>query len=434
MTLHPPANSHVDSLVGRFRWTICALLFFATTINYIDRQILALLKPILDVQLGWTNEQFGQVNAAFQAAYGLGMLGFGRFIDRFGTKIGYTCSLAAWSLAAMGHALVGGVAGFVTARVALGLGESGNFPSAIAVVAQWFPKRERALAASLFNAGSNVGAVIAPAIIPLIALTWNWQAAFVAAGLAGLLWLFFWIPLYDLPHQSRRLSSSELAYITSDGADAPTAKAAGYGRLLTHRQTWSFICAKFLTDPVWWFYLTWLPDYFRQTRGLDLKESWVHLVTIYLMISVLSIAGGWVTGFLTSRGFTVTRARKLGMFCFACCALPIYAVTHVGIWSAVLLIGFAGAAHQAWSANLMTTVSDMFPKHVVASVTAIGGLAGAITGIAFPILIGRLLDSFTAAHNVTGGYALLFAACSGMYLVAFAVHHLCAPSFEQLPL
>lgn len=426
MSAPPPTSTSV----GRFRWTICALLFFATTINYIDRQILALLKPILDEQLGWTNQQFGQVNAAFQAAYGIGLLGFGWFIDRFGAKIGYAVSLAAWSFAALGHAFVGSVGGFVVARLALGLGEGGNFPSAIKVVAQWFPSRERALATSLFNSGSNVGAVVAPALVPCIALTWGWQAAFVAAGLAGLLWLLFWFPLYEMPQRSRRICPAELAYISSDVSEVSAEQRISWGKLLGYRQTWSFILGKFLTDPVWWFYLTWLPDYFKQTRGLDLKKSWLHLVTIYSIITLLSIVGGWLTGFLASRGYTVTRARKTGMLFFAACALPIYAVTKVSAWSAVMLIGFAGAAHQAWSANLFTTVSDMFPKRAVASVTGIGGLAGATAGMAFPILTGGLLDSFKAKGDVTGGYAVLFAICSCLYLFAFAVHHLCAPKFE----
>jgi ACS family hexuronate transporter-like MFS transporter len=429
LSAHAPAT-------GRFRWTICALLFFATSINYIDRQILALLKPLLDGQLGWTNAQFGQVNAAFQAAYGIGLLGFGWFIDRFGTKVGYAVSLTAWSLAAMSHALVANVSGFVVARLALGLGEGGNFPSAIKVVAQWFPVRERALATSIFNSGSNVGAIVAPAVVPLIALNWGWQATFVVAGACGLLWLFFWIPLYELPERSRRVSASELTHIAQDdgGKVHVNIKGVAWGRLLRFRQTWSFVLAKFLTDPVWWFYLTWLPDYFKQTRGLDLKRSWLHLVSIYAIVTVLSIAGGWVTGFLSSRGYSVTRARKLGMLFFAACALPIVAVTRVGPWSAVCLIGIAGAAHQAWSANLFTTVSDMFPKHAVASVTGIGGLAGATAGMAFPILTGKLLDSFKAAGNVTSGYAVLFGACSGLYLVAFAIHHWCAPRFETLEL
>jgi ACS family hexuronate transporter-like MFS transporter len=416
--------------IGRYRWAICALLFFATTINYIDRQILSLLKPILDEQLKWTNEEFGYVNSAFQGAYGIGLLAFGWFIDRYGTKVGYAVSIAAWSLAAFGHALVGSVGGFVVARIALGLGEGGNFPSAIKAVALWFPKRERALATSIFNSGTNVGAIIAPAIVPWIAFTWGWQAAFIAAGLAGFLWLFFWIPFYNVPEKIKHLRQDELAHIRSDADDAGNQEKIPWLRLLGYRQTWSFIIAKFLTDPIWWFFLIWLPDFFKQTRGLDIKTSWIYLVTIYVIVTVLSIIGGWVTGFLAKSGWTVTRARKTGMFIFALLVLPIYAVTSVGDWTAVLLIGLAGAAHQAWSANLFTTVSDMFPKRAVASVIGIGGMAGALGGMMFPVLTGKLLDAFKASGDITAGYAILFSICAFMYVVTFGIHHLLAPKFE----
>jgi ACS family hexuronate transporter-like MFS transporter len=416
--------------IGRYRWAICALLFFATTINYIDRQILSLLKPILDEQLKWTNEEFGYVNSAFQGAYGIGLLAFGWFIDRYGTKVGYAVSIAAWSLAAFGHALVGSVGGFVVARIALGLGEGGNFPSAIKAVALWFPKRERALATSIFNSGTNVGAIIAPAIVPWIAFTWGWQAAFIAAGLAGFLWLFFWIPFYNVPEKIKHLRQDELAHIRSDADDAGNQEKIPWLRLLGYRQTWSFIIAKFLTDPIWWFFLIWLPDFFKQTRGLDIKTSWIYLVTIYVIVTVLSIIGGWVTGFLAKSGWTVTRARKTGMFIFALLVLPIYAVTSVGDWTAVLLIGLAGAAHQAWSANLFTTVSDMFPKRAVASVIGIGGMAGALGGMMFPVLTGKLLDAFKASGDITAGYAILFSICAFMYVVTFGIHHFLAPKFE----
>lgn len=415
---------------GRYRWTICALLFFATTVNYIDRQILSLLKPMLDEQLHWTNEEFGMVNSAFQGAYGIAMLFFGWFIDRYGTKIGYAVSIAAWSLAAMGHALVSSVGGFFAARIALGLGEGGNFPSAIKAVALWFPKKERALATSIFNSGTNVGAIIAPAIVPWIALTWGWQAAFIAAGIAGFLWLLFWFPLYNVPEKIKHLSAAELDHIHSDRDEQGETQKIPWGRLLGYRQTWSFLVAKFLTDPVWWFFLIWLPDYFKQTRGLDIKQSWIHLVTIYFIVTVLSIAGGWVTGYLAKRGWSVTRARKSGMFLFALMVVPIYLTTTVGDWAAVLLIGLAGAAHQAWSANLFTTVSDMFPKRAVASVTGIGGMAGALGGMIFPTLTGKILDVFKAGGDVTAGYTVLFTICACIYLVTFAIHHLLAPRFE----
>jgi MFS transporter, ACS family, hexuronate transporter len=424
-------SGSLQRAMSNYRWLVCALLFFATTVNYIDRQILSLLKPILDQELGWTNEQFGYVNSAFQGAYGLGMLLFGWFIDRYGTKIGYTVSIVGWSIAAIAHAFVSTVGGFLGARIALGAAESGNFPSAIKAVALWFPKKERALATSIFNSGTNVGAIIAPAIVPWIAFTWGWQSAFIVAGIAGFVWLFLWIPFYDLPDKIKHVNSEELAHIRSDVDGQHDEQKPSWGSLLRYRQTWAFFVAKGLTDPIWWFFLIWLPDFFKQTRGLDIKKSWIHLVTIYAIVTVLSIGGGWVTGWLTKRGWTVTRARKTGMFFFALCVMPIYLVTSVGDWTAVLLIGLAGAAHQAWSANLFTTTSDMFPKHAIASVTSIGGMAGAFVGMFFPTLTGMLLDSFKAAGDITAGYTILFTICAFAYIVTFVIHHLLAPKFEQ---
>ena len=418
--------------VGRYRWLVCALLFFATTVNYMDRQILSLLKPLLDGELKWTNEQFGMINAAFQAAYAVGLLGFGALIDRAGTKLGYAVSIAAWSLAAMSHALVTSVGGFFGARFALGLGEGGNFPSAIKAVATWFPPGERAYATALFNSGSNVGAIIAPAVVPWLAFHFGWRSAFVAAGIAGFIWLLFWIPWYDTPARVRGLDPAELVHIRGGSAPAPAGPPLPFRAIIRCRQAWAFIAAKFLTDPVWWFFLIWLPDYFKKTRHLPIKESWVHLVTIYVVVTVLSIAGGWLSGHLTRRGLSVTRARKTALFAFACTVLPILLVTHVGNWTAVLLIGVAGASHQAWSANLFTSVSDMFPKRAVASVVGIGSTAGSLGGIAFPIACGKLLDRFQASGDVTSGYAVLFGICAFAYLVAFGLHHLLARSFEPV--
>ena len=424
-------NPSVTSVSTNYRWTICALLFLATTINYIDRQILSLIKPILDVELGWTNEQFGMVNSVFQGVYGIGLLMFGWFVDKYGSRIGYAISITAWSLAAMGHALVGSVTGFIMARAALGLGEGGNFPSAIKATAMWFPKRERAFATSIFNSGANVGAIVAPAVVPWIAYSYGWQMAFIAAGVVGLLWLFLWLPFYDKPESSKFVSREEFELINSDREDTVVTKKASWGSLLMYRQTWSFIIAKFMTDPVWWFFLIWLPDFFKKTRGLDIKESWVHLVTIYSIVTVLSIFGGWITGYLSKQGWSVTKSRKTGLFAFALCVLPIFFVTEMGDWMAVLIIGLAGAAHQAWSANLYTTVSDMFPKYAVASVTGIGGLAGATGGMLFPVFSGRLLDIFTEQGDVTAGYSVLFGICAVAYLLTFLFHHLLAPKFEQ---
>ena len=415
-------------LSSNFRWAVCGLLFFATTINYIDRQILSLLKPILDEQLHWTSTQFGAINSAFQAAYGVSLFFFGWLIDRYGTKIGYAVSIFAWSLAAAGHAFVFTIGGFFAARIALGLGEGGNFPAAIKATAEWFPRRERALATSLFNSGANVGAIIAPAVVPWIALNWGWHWAFVMAGAAGILWLAAWWPLFDSPRRSKRVSATELALIESDadGQSSGRSETITWKAVLRHREAWSFIFAKFLTDPVWWFFLIWLPDFFKKTRHLDIKNSWTLLVSIYAIITVLSIFGGWVTGFLSARGWTVTRARKTGMLVFALAVLPMAFVTRVGDWTAVILIGIAGAAHQAWSANLYTTVSDMFPRNAVAKLTGIGGTAGSLGGMAFPLITGVVLDRFA------NGYAIIFGFCSVAYLLAFAINHLLASRFEPV--
>jgi len=425
-----PAVAPGTSAPTNYRWTICALLFFATTINYIDRQVLALLKPILDQQLHWNNAQYANVMAAFQGAYAIGLLGFGRLIDRVGIKVGYGISIVAWSLSAMGHAFASSISGFLVARICLGLGEGGNFPSAVKAVAVWFPRSERAFATSIFNAGTNVGALIAPAFIPWIALTFGWQWAFVTTGIASFTWLFLlWIPLYDSPDRQRRANAAELLLIHS-GSEPSASDAGGvsWSALLKHRQAWSFVVAKFATDPIWWFFLTWLPDFFNTSRHLDIKHSWLHLVTIYAIVTVFSILGGWVTGYLTNRGWSVTRARKTGMLLFAGLVVPIVAAGSVGNWPAVLLIGLAGAAHQAWSANLYTTVSDMFPKRAVASLIGIGGMAGAVGGILFQKFTGWLLDNFNAAT----GYSVLFMICGFAYLITFAIHHILAPRFEPV--
>jgi ACS family hexuronate transporter-like MFS transporter len=417
---------------GQYRWLVCALLFLATTINYVDRQILALLKPTLDAELGWTNQQFAHVTSLFHASYAVSVLAFGALVDRIGTRRGHALSIAGWSLAALGHALVGSVAGLAVARVALGLGEGGNFPSAIKAVALWFPRRERALATSLFNAGTNAGAMLAPPLTAWLVAGWGWRAAFVAAGLAGFLWLAAWWGLYDIPERVPALRPRELHHIRGDAADdAGLPVLVTLVDLLRHRQTWSFIVAKLLTDPVWWFFLYWLPDFFGKTRGLAIGTSWVHLATIYGIVTVLSVAGGWLTGRL-ARGRTITRARKTGLFIFAVCVLPVLGAGRTGPWGTVLLCGLAMGAHQAWSATLYTTVSDMFPRRTVARVIGLGAMAGSLGGIGFQLYAGALLDRFTAGGTAGHGYAVLFTLCSSAYLVAFAAHHGLAPSLRPI--
>ena len=427
-----------QSPVTRFRWFICALLFFATTINYIDRQILALLKPTLDGELGWTNEQYGTVNSAFQAAYALSYVAFGWFIDRVGIKLGYAISIVAWSIATIGHGFVGSIRGFVFARVALGVGEGGNFPACIKAVACWFPPRERAFAASIFNSGTNVAAIIAPAVVPWIALRYGWQMCFIVAGVAGFGWLILWLPLFrNTPGESPRVDATERELIEGNQAQAGSASGGtiGWLALFSHRQTWAIVLAKFLTDPVWWFFLIWLPDYFKKTRGLDLKNSWVHLVTIYAIATVLSLGGGWLSGHFIKRGWTVTRARKTAMFVFALCVVPVVFAPRLDEWLAVCLIGLACAAHQAWSATIYATTSDMFPKRTIAAISGIAGMAGAVGGILFPPFAGKLLDYYKlTAGGESAGYAILFTMCGSAYVAAWLLNHLFAPRFDPIRL
>jgi ACS family hexuronate transporter-like MFS transporter len=441
-------------LKDNWRWVICALLFFSTTINYVDRQILSLVKEFLDQQFGWSKADFGLVNSLFQVAYGLGYLLFGWLVDRFGVKVGGAVSMAGWSLAAMAHALVwlipgsacvqiGGrlfgaaalaVAAFGTCRALLGLAEAGNYPAAVKCVAQWFPQSERAFATGIFNTGTNVGALAAPAIVPLLAIRFGWEMPFLCAGLIGFLWLGFWLKMYDVPERHPRVSRQELDHILSDHEDEGRTKKIPWLRLLRYRQVWAFALAKFLTDPVWWFFLIWLPDYFKTTRSLDIKHSWPLLVTIYGAITVLSILGGWFTGHLAKVGWSVTRARKTGLLICALCMPPVFFATKVSDWFAVALIALAGSAQQAWSVNLFTSVSDMFPKKAVASVVGLGGLAGALGGMLCPVLTGKLLDHYRAFGNETHGYAILFGVCAFAHIVAFGLNHLLAPSYEPVTL
>ncbi len=413
-------GSTSPSSVGRFRWTICALLFFATTINYIDRQILGLLAPDLRRIIGWNDIEYGYIVTGFQAAYALGLVIFGRLIDRYGTKIGYSISITVWSLAAMAHALVSTVLGFGGARFLLGLGESGNFPAAIKAVAEWFPKKERALATGIFNSGANIGAVVAPLVVPWLTVTYGWYGAFLATGAVGFVWLGFWIWLYDRPEKHPSVSPGELGYIQSDREGAASS-AIPWMRLLAFRQTWAFVIGKFLTDPIWWFYLYWLPPFLNKNYGLTITELGLPLVAIYTMTSIGSIGGGWLSSLFIKRGWEVSRSRKTVMLLCALCVVPIVFASGVSsLWEAVLLIGLAAAAHQGWSANLFTTASDMFPKRAVGSVTGLGGMAGSVGGMIFATSAGYILQ-------FTGSYLTLFIIAGSAYLLALGVMQLLVP-------
>jgi len=412
---------------GSYRWTVCALLFFATTINYVDRQILGILAPLLQSEIKWTESDYGWIVTAFQAAYALGLVAFGWFIDKYGTKIGYTVSIVCWSVAAMAHALVRTPFGFGVARAGLGLSEAGNFPCAIKAVAEWFPKKERALTTGIFNSGANIGAVAAPAIVPWLTITYGWQAAFIATGAIGFVWVVLWVLLYERPEEQKKLSKAELEYILSDPAEPAQAKVS-WLKLLKYKQTWAFVLGKFMTDPIWWFYLYWLPKFLNQRYGLTITNLGVPLIAIYMMTSVGSIGGGWMSGRLIKNGWTINRSRKLVMFICALCVVPIVAASQVAdLWASVLLIGLAAAAHQGWSANLFTTASDMFPKRVVGSVVGLGGMAGSIGGMVFSASAGYILEW-------TGSYLTLFVISGSAYLLALLIFQMLAPKLSQVTL
>lgn len=408
--------------VGRYRWRICALLFAATTINYMDRQVLGVLAPELERVIGWSELEYSTIVTLFQAAYAIGLVTAGAVIDKLGTRVGYALAISIWSLSAMSHSLVSTVAGFGLVRFFLGLGESGNFPSAIKTVAEWFPRKERAFATGIFNSGSNVGAIVVPLAAPWITSRFGWRAAFLSTGVLSALWLVVWLRTYRLPANHPRLSRGELAYI-QEVAEAPAARIP-WSRLLPHRQTWAFLIGKFLTDPVWWFFLFWMPKFLNTEHGLQLTELGPPLVAIYVAADVGSIGGGWLASFFLRRGWTANRARKTAMLVCACAVVPIVAASKVqSLWTAVALVSLAAAAHQGWSANLFTLVSDMFPARTVASVVGIGGFGGAVGGMLIATLTGFLLE-------FTGSYLLIFVIAGTAYLVALAIIHWLAPRLE----
>ena len=418
------AFDNVNARIGRYRWVICALLFFATTINYIDRQVLGILATdeTFKHTIGWNEAQYGYVNTAFQAAYAVGLLVIGNLMDRFGTRKGFSFAITFWSVAAMCQALARSALGFGTARFALGLGEAGNFPAAIKTVAEWFPKKERALATGIFNSGSNVGAIAAPLVVPYIAVHYGWQLAFIITGTLGFIWLVCWLLIYRRPQEHPRLSPAELAYIQSDPAE-PVTKIP-WATLIPHKQTWAFAIGKFMTDPIWWVYLFWLPKFLNTNYGLNITQIGLPLVVIYIAADVDSIGGGWLSSTLIKRGWSVNRARKSAMLICALAVVPImFAARASNLWVAVTFVSLAAAAHQGWSANIFTMVSDMFPRRAVGSVVGIGGMAGSIGGMLIATTVGLILQ-------YTGSYLPIFIIAGSTYLVALAIMHLLMPRLE----
>lgn len=421
----------IQSKIGRYRWTICSLIFYATTINYLDRQVISLLKTTLEKEFNWTESDYSNIVIAFQFAYAVGMVGAGRIIDKIGTKLGYAITLALWSVASILHAFATGTVSFVIFRAFLGFTEAGNFPAAFKTVAEWFPKKERAFAGGIFNSGTNVGAILAPIVVPYLAINYSWRFAFIATGAIGFLWLIFWFIYYEVPSKQKRLSKAEFDYIHSDlddpthAVEEDTKPPVSYGQLFGYKQTWAFIMGKFLTDGIWWFFLFWLPAFLNSEYNLKGMQVSLPIAFVYTLAGIASIFGGWLPmWFVKAKGWSVVKARQTSMLIYAFFPLLVIvsqAAGKYGMWYAVVIIGFAASAHQAWSANLFTTVSDMFPKKLVASVIGIGGMAGAIGGMAVAKIAGFLFDHYKNLGHIETGYYILFIYCGLGYLTAWLI-------------
>ena len=429
----------MNKKVGNYRWTICALVFFATTVNYLDRQVISLLKSVLSEDLNWDDGDYANIEIAFKLFYSFGMLIAGSIIDKLGTKKGYAAATGLWSLAAVGHAFASSTVGFMVARAFLGVTEAGNFPAAIKSTAEWFPKKERALATGIFNSGTNIGAIVAPLTVPLIAVYWGWQWAFILTGLIGFIWLVLWQMYYTSPQDSKKLSKAEYDYIHSDKEDEEAEKVTekvAWVKLLSYKQTWAFALGKFLTDPIWWFYLFWLPDFLQSQYKLTLMEMTIPVAVVYMISTIGSVGGGYLPMAFINRNWPAFKARKTSMFIFAMFVFPVVfsqKAGEVNMWLAVLVIGIAAAAHQAWSANIFTTVSDMFPKKATASVTGIGGMAGGLGGI---LLIWAVQKNMFVYYRELGqietAYLIMFWICGGAYLLAWLVMHLLVPKMNKV--
>jgi len=429
----------MQQAIGKYRWTICGLIFFATTINYIDRNVISFLKSTFTNDLGWTDGDYADVEITFKLFYAIGMLGAGRIIDKLGTKIGYGLFTLLWSVAGVCTALVNSVLGFQVVRGALGVTESGNFPAAIKTVAEWFPKKERALATGIFNSGANIGAIITPLTIPYIVENWGWQWAFIITGLLGFVWIFFWIVLYEVPKKQKRLSQEELVYIESDKDEVKETSEApklSWWKLLGYKQTWAFAIGKFLTDPIWWFYLFWLPDFFESTYKIKLQAASWPVAAVYIISTVGSVGGGWLPLYLIKKGWPVFKARKTSMLIYAFFVLPIVfalVLGQINMWLAVGVIGLAAAAHQAWSANIFTTVSDMFPKSSTASVTGIGGMFGGLGGIVLSLFVQKnMFVYYRSINQIETAYYIMFAVCATSYLAGWLIMHFLVPRMKRI--
>ncbi|MDH7461012.1 MFS transporter [Chitinophagaceae bacterium 26-R-25] len=446
--------------IGKYRWTICSLLFFATTVNYLDRQVLSLLQPTLAEQFGWSNTDYANIASVFQFVYAISMLFAGRIIDKLGTKWGYAWALIIWSIGAIMHAealrighattslftLIGlgavpvSIAGFMVSRAVLGFGEAGNFPAAIKATAEYFPKKERSLATGIFNSGSNVGAILAPLTVPWIATNWGWETAFIIIGAIGFLWLLFWFAFYERPENQKRLSAEELAYINSDKVvetvpQENIKQKVSWFKLLGYNQTWAFAVGKFLTDGVWWFFLFWLPAYLKAQYGMTKTEIALPLFVLYSMTMVGSIAGGWFPMYFIKKGYEAYDGRMKAMLIIALFPLVVLMAQPLGgisYWMPILLIGVGASAHQAWSANIFTTVSDMFPKKAVGSVTGIGGMAGGLGGVLVTKVGGALFDHYQKLGHIQTGYTIMFSFCAIAYLLAWFNMKALVPKYKPI--
>ncbi len=424
-------NSGNELKIGNFRWTICSLVFFATTINYLDRQVISLLKPTLEKEFNWSESDYSNIVVAFQFAYAIGMISVGRMIDKIGTKLGYALTLIFWSMASILHAFATGTLSFMIYRAFLGFTEAGNFPAGIKTIAEWFPQKERAYATGIFNSGTNVGAIIAPVVVPWLAIHYSWQIAFVATGAIGFIWLIFWFLLYEIPSKHKRLSKAEYDFIHSDVKEETKTDQPGVYKkvlwvdIIKYKQAWTYILGKFFTDGIWWFMLFWTPAFLKAQYGLQGMQVSIPIAVVYTMAGVASIFGGWLPMWLVkNKGWSIVRARKTSMLIYACFPLMVIfsqAAGSYNMWYAIIIIGIAASAHQAWSANLYTTVSDMFPKRLVATVIGTGGMVGSIGGMGVAKVAGILFDHYKALGHIQTGYYIMFIISGLAYLVAWFI-------------